>query len=525
MKPKTLICITAMTLFAGLATSIRTDAQKPKGPHAEHHRYKFVDVGTFGGSVNYLTNDNTGTGSASGVVNGRGTVVSGAETSVLDLNFPNVCLLCPTDPLIVHAFAWHDGVLTDLGALPGVNTSVANWISANGLIAGISENGLIDPLLGVPEVRAVFWKDGEVIDLGTLEGGFESAASAVNSRGQVAGTFLNRVPDPFSPFGQAGTEVHAFLWESGVMKDLGTLGGPETVAYFVNERGQVVGTSFTSPTANPASGLPTLDPFLWENGKMLDLGTLGGTSGTPNGLNNRGQVVGLSNLAGDQTAHPFLWTKSGGIQDIGTLGGIFGQANWISEAGEIVGLANIPGDQAFFAFLWKEGVLTNLGAVDRDACSVAWGINSQSQVVGVSAKTCAFAAADRHAFLWDGGNMIDLNSFLPPGAALQQLTDAYNINDRGEIVGLGVPPGCDDEFACGRIFVLIPCDDNHPSVDGCDYSLVDGNAAATGSAMPTTQTATTAKPVLSPDAIRQLMQAAGRRSKPWYRGFGAQPPK
>jgi hypothetical protein len=83
--------------------------------------------------------------------------------------------------------------------------------------------------------------------------------------------------------------------------------------------------------------------------------------------------------------------------------------------------------------------------------------------------------------------MIDLNSFLPPGAALQQLTDAYNINDRGEIVGLGVPPGCDDEFACGRIFVLIPCDDNHPSVDGCDYSLVDGNATATGRAMPTTQ--------------------------------------
>jgi probable HAF family extracellular repeat protein len=424
----------------------------------------------------------------------------------------------------VHAFAWHDGVLTDLGALPGVNTSVANWISVNGLIAGISENGLIDPLLGVPEVRAVLWKDGEVIDLGTLEGGFESAASAVNRRGQVAGTFLNTVPDPFSPFGQAGTEVHAFLWESGVMKDLGTLGGPETVAYFVNERGQVVGTSFTSPTANPASGLPTLDPFLWENGKMLDLGTLGGTSGTPNGLNNRGQVVGLSNLAGDQTAHPFLWTKSGGIQDIGTLGGIFGQANWISEAGEIVGLASIPGDQAFFAFLWKEGVLTNLGAVDRDACSVAWGINSQSQIVGVSAKTCAFAAADRHAFLWDGGNMIDLNSFLPPGAVLQQLTDAYNINDRGEIVGLGVPPGCDDEFACGRIFVLIPCDDNHPSVDGCDYSLVDGNATATGSAMPTMQTATTAKPVLSPDAIRQLMQAASRPN-PWNRGLGAQSPK
>ena len=514
MKLRIFAFVAAATLIFALMILIRIDAQEQKGPQAEHHRYKFADVGTFGGPVNYLTNDNTGTGSASGIVNGRGTVVSGADTSVTDPNFPNVCLLCLADPLIVHAFAWHEGALTDLGALPGVNSSVANWISANGLIVGISENGLIDPLLGVPEVKAVLWKDGEVIDLGTLEGGFESAASAVNSRGQVAGTFLNTVPDPFSPFGQAGTEAHAFLWESGVMKDLGTLGGPETVAYFVNERGQVVGTSFTSPTANPASGLPTLDPFLWENGKMLDLGTLGGTSGTPNSLNNRGQVVGLSNLAGDQTAHPFLWTKSGGIRDIGTLGGIFGQANWISEAGEIVGFASIPGDQAFFAFLWKEGVLTNLGAVDGDACSNAWNINSQSQIVGVSAKTCAFAAGDRHAFLWEHGRVTDLNLFLPPGTALQQLTDAYNINDRGEIVGLGVPPGCDDEFACGRIFVLIPCDDESGDSDGCrDADLAtsaDKNSVASHS-KTAVATQTNLTPSEMKDRIRALLSNRNRR--------------
>ena len=514
MKLRIFAFVAAATLIFALMILIRIDAQEQKGPQAEHHRYKFADVGTFGGPVNYLTNDNTGTGSASGIVNGRGTVVSGADTSVTDPNFPNVCLLCLADPLIVHAFAWHEGALTDLGALPGVNSSVANWISANGLIVGISENGLIDPLLGVPEVKAVLWKDGEVIDLGTLEGGFESAASAVNSRGQVAGTFLNTFPDPFSPFGQAGTEAHAFLWESGVMKDLGTLGGPETVAYFVNERGQVVGTSFTSPTANPASGLPTLDPFLWENGKMLDLGTLGGTSGTPNSLNNRGQVVGLSNLAGDQTAHPFLWTKSGGIRDIGTLGGIFGQANWISEAGEIVGLASVPGDQAFFAFLWKEGVLTNLGAVDGDACSNAWNINSQSQIVGVSAKTCAFAAGDRHAFLWEHGRVTDLNLFLPPGTALQQLTDAYNINDRGEIVGLGVPPGCDDEFACGRIFVLIPCDDESGDSDGCrDADLAtsaDKNSVASHS-KTAVATQTNLTPSEMKDRIRALLSNRNRR--------------
>ena len=140
----------------------------------------------------------------------------------------------------------------------------------------ISENGAIDPLYPgvVPEINAVLWKDGEIVNLGTIEGGYESNAFAVNDRGQVAGVFLNTIPDSFSPF---GLQVRAFLWQNGVMEDLGTLGGPEASAYFMNERGQVAGTSFINSIPNPDTGIPTLDPFLWADGKMIDLGTLGGT--------------------------------------------------------------------------------------------------------------------------------------------------------------------------------------------------------------------------------------------------------
>jgi len=87
---------------------------------------------------------------------------------------------------------------------------------------------------------------------------------------------------------------------------------------------------------------------------MTDLGTLGGTCGFPLALNNRGQVVGVSNLPGDLTFHAFLWPGAEGkMQDLGTLGGSFSQANAINEAAEVVGHAGDNRDLAV-AFLWKK---------------------------------------------------------------------------------------------------------------------------------------------------------------------------
>jgi probable HAF family extracellular repeat protein len=300
----------------------------------------------------------------------------------------------------------------------------------------------------------------------------------------VVGLTLNTIPDPFCLFapGFCTTQTRAFLWQNGVMQDLGTLGGSDAIATLVNERGQIAGQSYTNSTPNPVTGLPTLDPFLWRNSTMLDLGTLGGTSGFPTALNSRGQVIGQSNLAGDLTVHPFLWTNPGPIQDLGTFGGDTGFTSWINDAGDIVGKADLPGPppQNHDAALWSNGEITDLGTVPGDSCSNAYQINSRGQIVGTSEdQALCLIPTGEHAFLWEnGGPMVDLNTLIPPGSSLQ-LVFAFAVNDRGEIAGTGVPPGCapQDVETCGHAYLLIPCDENHPGVGGCDYSLVDAGTA------------------------------------------------
>src|SRR5579864_5732915 len=174
MKSRFTACISALTLCSAPAIPLHLAAQDG---HGYHHHYQLIDLGTLGGPASYINNDPSGTGAASSILSPRGVVVGAADTSIPDPS----CSNC----FVSHAFQAQNGLMTDLGALPGVNYSFANWISPGGLVAGLSQNGAIDPLLGVPEINAVLWKDGAIVNLGTIEGGYESNAFAVNDRGQV----------------------------------------------------------------------------------------------------------------------------------------------------------------------------------------------------------------------------------------------------------------------------------------------------------------------------------------------------
>ena len=137
---------------------------------------------------------------------------------------------------------------------------------------------------------------------------------------------LNAEPDPFflaecgsDPL--APTQMRAFVWQEGSgLEELGTLGGTDSCATLINNRGVVAGHSFTNSTPNPVTGVPTDDPFVWKDGVMTDLGSLGGTLGHPSGINSRGQICGDSNLAGDLVPEAFLW-DAGKMQNLGDTGG------------------------------------------------------------------------------------------------------------------------------------------------------------------------------------------------------------
>lgn len=264
--------------------------------------------------------------------------------------------------------------------------------------------------------------------LGTL-GGTNSSAIGINERGEVVGTADT-----------AAGESHAFLWKDGELEDLKTLGGPSSTASAINDRAIVVGTSTL------ADGTP--HAFLWRNGRMADLGTLPGEAESAAvSINEGGEVVG--NAGSDKA---FVW-EHGRMRPLPPLAGGFARSFFISRTGRIFGLSN-GFDQDFFSVVeWHHDRIATIivGAViygasnrgvvgdpvipggspyiwlDGELTLVAFdpfAINDRGQVVGESGSG---------PVLWDHGEVTELGGG-PIEAAAFQSTNAHLINDRGDVV-------------------------------------------------------------------------------------------
>jgi probable HAF family extracellular repeat protein len=386
-------------------------------------RYRLVDVGTLGGP-------NAEVDGPARQITASGAVLGLADTSVPNDDYPNDGF-CGDHALIGHAFSWQHGRLTDLGALPGTNCSAVYEVNAHGLGAGWSETGGYDNRTHAPTVHAVLFARGRVTDIGTLPGGSTSFAYAINHRGQILGT--SNTADTAGPglpgFPDWGGQIRSFVWQNGVKRDLGTLGGPGALAETMNERGQVAGESYVDAEVNPDTGFPNLHPFLWQRGRMHDLGSFGGGITQLRGMNQRGDVVGNASLPGEQINHAFLWDGHR-LRDLGTLGGDYAEATRINDRGEVAGVSLTAGNTTYHTYLWRRGVTTDLSPGD-DQCTFAEWINNRGAIVGAR-------CGERSALLWRHGRQYDLNDFVGPTDV--HLTTGTFIDDRGRIVALGTLP-------------------------------------------------------------------------------------
>jgi len=315
--------------------------------------------------------------------------------------------------------------------------------------------------------HAALWRDGSIVDLGTL-GGLSSTVPwpGLNDAGMIVGVSQTREIDPLNEdwsceFGGFLPETtnricRGFVWENGVLRELPTLGGNHGFATGVNNAGLVVGWTETpvhDPTCSAdAAQVLQFRAVIWDpkdgsKGKIKarELRPFPGDStSAATAINDQGQAVGISGdcdqAVGRYSArHAVLWDKNGKVTEIPNLGG----TSWhtpmdINAQGDVVGFSNPaePGDETgeFIsrAFLWINGAATatDLKTLPGDFFSEAFAINSSGQVVGVS-----FGGANgSHAFLFENGVMKDLNDLVGPGFP-DILRSAQDINEAGQITG------------------------------------------------------------------------------------------
>lgn len=306
-----------------------------------------------------------------------------------------VLLTCPT--------TWGQQFsVVDLGTLGGPMAG-GFGINANRFVAGYSA-------LPNASFHGFLW-DGTLHDLAPLAGDTQSHSFAINALGQMTGV----------SYVLGGLTSHAVLWQQNASSYLG-----DFAPRGINDAGMVVGCA-----SSAINGLGWVDrACIYSNGTLITLATLGGSFSYAYDVNGANQIVGMSYTTGEAGRHACLWQNNQPL-DLGTLGGANSQACAINNAGQVVGVSDTSAGNphAFLYTVNSSGQVTaraDLGELGG-GWSYAYGINGLGEVVGTS---------NSRAFYWKQGSPFDLNKRIPITSGWV-LNSAMDINDNGEIVGLG----------------------------------------------------------------------------------------
>ena len=320
--------------------------------------------------------------------------------------------------------------LTIIALLTWVHCAIAQTFTATPLPFSVGLGTRLDVIGGTPinntgqvvgygpsggAVKGFVYSNGTLTDLGS-----SLIPVAISSTGEIAGT------------SEVSASHLAFIYSNGKPASLGTLGSYSephnntpinySFAHGINARGQIIGRS-----SNPDGGE---SPFFYSNGTMTGLNI--GASAIAIALNDAGSMTGEF-FAVPGVFHAFLY-RDGTVVDLGTLGGTQSFGNAINNANHVTGTAETANGGPRDAFLYAEGVMKDLGSLFGSG-STGYAINNAGQVVGLSRGSAAGASAQTTATMWSGGKIIDLNAALahplPDNASLIQ---AIGINDSGWIV-------------------------------------------------------------------------------------------
>lgn len=281
---------------------------------------------------------------------------------------------------------------------------------------GISRINNLGQIVGSFEGRAALWQDGSIQTLGTL-GGNLSTATAINDLGQVVGESET-----------ASGERRAFLWENGLMQDLGTLpklsydSESYSQATNINNLGQVVGQSNNEAFVwDRDTGMKSLCRGRFQEGTCFDRTSIAYS------INNQGQIVGSAGST-PSSVGATLWENGTQIR----LGNYetFYIAYDNNDAGQIVGRAGYGASEAA---LLDNGTLIPISGGYR---SLANAINARGQIVGWSSAFSTEEAYLERAALWEDNSIRNLNNFISADSGWI-LEEAIDINDAGQIIGYG----------------------------------------------------------------------------------------